>query len=318
MRRNGEGKGEESPSTDEVLLHGLLWLSHTRSEAQVDAFRALPGRPDDVFVATFPKCGTHWVHKLCCLILNVDRFNFPTEFNHWENGFVWTGKGAGKGDLPHCDIPSPRVMSTHVPVDFLPADALKLGCRIVYVLREPKDTLVSYYHFSCSNPWIKTPSSLEEFAETFLAGASLDRTIVTAAGAVQGGYAAHVMDYVKAARGGANIYIASYDRLQARPIEEITALAEFLGVHLSPEIAEEVRQKGSFSSMKAEAKGKEDAGQGLVPHDGKGFSDILYRKGERGDGAATLSEELARRTDQAFGKAFAPIAELFAVPELAS
>ena len=43
------------------------------SSEQLTALRALPCRPDDVFVATWPKAGTHWVAKICNLILEHDQ-----------------------------------------------------------------------------------------------------------------------------------------------------------------------------------------------------------------------------------------------------
>lgn len=44
--------------------------------------------------------------------------------------------------------------------------------QVVYVQRDPKDILVSLYHFSCSWDMIETPSSFDDFFKRFLNGDS--------------------------------------------------------------------------------------------------------------------------------------------------
>lgn len=320
MSEEGKGKGKGLISH---VFHGIRWPAPVHSCEQLDALKALPCRDDDVFVATYPKAGTHWVHKLCQLILDQDTvIMFPMEFNTWEKGPAWAGKGKGKGkdseDMPHDAMPAPRIMATHVPLSFLPADAEHKSCRIVYVVRDPKDLLVSYFHFSNSNPFVADEPDLAEFVDKFVAGADLDITKATQDGAVLGGYASHVHAYAAAAKAGRNIYVVSYDRMQAAPEHEIDILAKFLGRSLTSDQISDVRARASFKSMQEEAKNKEarvakgEINGGLGP-DGKvlEWSSILFRKGETGDGAATLSAEQSVRVDNAFGEVFAPIKDIF-------
>ena len=42
--------------------------------------------------------------------------------------------------------------------------------QIIYVMRNPKDVCVSYYHFSKALANLETPSSFEQFFEDFLVG----------------------------------------------------------------------------------------------------------------------------------------------------
>jgi hypothetical protein len=44
-------------------------------------------------------------------------------------------------------LPSPRLLSTHMPPQLLPRRVAELGCRIVYLCREPKDVVVSLWHY---------------------------------------------------------------------------------------------------------------------------------------------------------------------------
>uniref|UniRef100_A0A8R7V6F3 Sulfotransferase n=1 Tax=Triticum urartu TaxID=4572 RepID=A0A8R7V6F3_TRIUA len=52
------------------------------------------------------------------------------------------------GDLDRAEmLPSPRLLSTHLPLPLLPPAVSTLGCRIVCVCREPKDAFLSRWHF---------------------------------------------------------------------------------------------------------------------------------------------------------------------------
>jgi len=143
-----------------------------------------------------------------------------------------------------------------------------------------------------------------------------------------GGYAHHVVEYVKAARAGRNVHLMSYDRLHVQTDAEIAALAMFLGKPLSDDEVASVRQRASFDAMKKEAKGKEEAvanGEDaknvtmIVNKDGTKWSDILWRQGKRGDGEKTLSPEQADRIDQAYASAFEAVRDVFEVfPEPSS
>jgi hypothetical protein len=42
---------------------------------------------------------------------------------------------------------SPRIITTHLPLSFLPDSCIKNKNKFIYVLRNPKDTCVSLYHF---------------------------------------------------------------------------------------------------------------------------------------------------------------------------
>mmetsp|Transcript_70463 Transcript_70463/g.147535 ORF Transcript_70463/g.147535 Transcript_70463/m.147535 type:complete len:319 (-) Transcript_70463:69-1025(-) len=300
----GKGKGKEKGEPKDSLVCNIVWPMMVKSEAQLDALRKLPFRADDVIVATYPKCGTHWVHKICTLILKGGGPSFPMEFNPWDLEPAWQGKGEGKGSLRHEDIPSPRAFATHVPWDFLPQAILDLNCPIVYVMRDPADVLVSYYHFSITNPALVTPESLEAFAAQFLTGASTDRSITYEGRAPFGGLADHYLRYVEAARSGRNIHLMSYERLTASPQEEITRLAKFLGKEIGSSEAASIAEQSSFKSMKAEAEEKDKEAGFASAH-------IFYRKGETGSAEKELPPELAEKASKAFEEPLGHLAKDF-------
>ena len=49
------------------------------------------------------------------------------------------------------DLPSPRTIKSHLPLEFLPPKLLDT-CKVIFVGRNPKDTCVSFYHFAQQLP----------------------------------------------------------------------------------------------------------------------------------------------------------------------
>ena len=62
-------------------------------------------------------------------------------------------------------MPSPRLIKTHLPLDFLPDDALT--GKVIYITRNPKDTVVSYYHFARMLAFSSFEGSFEHFLRLF-------------------------------------------------------------------------------------------------------------------------------------------------------
>ena len=46
------------------------------------------------------------------------------------------------------EIPSPRVLKSHLAGPLLPPQLMEKKPKIIYVLRNPKDLVVSYYYFT--------------------------------------------------------------------------------------------------------------------------------------------------------------------------
>ncbi|KAI5632727.1 sulfotransferase domain-containing protein [Phthorimaea operculella] len=126
-------------------------------------------RPDDIFVATFPRSGTTWTQELVWMVANdldyarstdiplVTRFPFLEQFSFLHPVIGERLKQKNQDKLMLIDNmfqsvvdkvaaqPSPRFIKTHLPMSLLPPK-LTSSAKVVYVVRDPRDVAVSFYH----------------------------------------------------------------------------------------------------------------------------------------------------------------------------
>ena len=98
-------------------------------------------RPSDVFVVTYPKSGTTWLLFLLANILKSDPDEEITFVNYIHYVPDINDSYFAKNHLAEfASLPDPRIFAVHAPYDpVLP--------KVVYVLRDPRDVMVSYYHY---------------------------------------------------------------------------------------------------------------------------------------------------------------------------
>ncbi|TGZ54343.1 Sulfotransferase 1C4, partial [Temnothorax longispinosus] len=124
-------------------------------------------RPDDTWVITYPRSGTTMTQELIWLVANdmnfdeahqkylVERFpnieigvlfddyiakNVPGRINTEKNSVEF---------VKSREKLSPRFIKSHVPLELLPT-VVNSTCKIIYVARNPRDVVVSWYKFQKS------------------------------------------------------------------------------------------------------------------------------------------------------------------------
>lgn len=98
-------------------------------------------KPDDLFVATYPKCGTTFCQHLVYLILNKgvpvqENERLDKIFPHLEE----VGSDYISSNKKYCDR---RLIKTHLPYDMTPQNT---KAKYITVIRNPKDCVVSFFH----------------------------------------------------------------------------------------------------------------------------------------------------------------------------
>ena len=188
--------------------------------------------------------------------------------------------------------PGLPLLGTHVPYTSLPESIFTSRCRIVYVYRDPKDVLVSYWHFVSKLRGKELPPlSLDEMLEQFVTGIS-----------PYGSYWDHVLGYWKASLECPNrVLFLKYDEMKSDPAGHVKRLAEFMEQAFSPEEerdggVDEIVKLCSFenlSNLEVNKTGNRRADQPFV-----GSNDAYFRRGQVGDWKSHLTAEMAARVDQ--------------------
>ena len=189
-------------------------------------------------------------------------------------------------------IPFPlKVAKTHLNFDIM-RKHVERGKKIVVSLRNPKDTLVSTYHFyskiSMVGP-IKMPFA--EYFEIF----KQDRML-------WGDIFDFYIGWWKE-RHRENILFVGYEELSSNPVQEIKRIGKFLGHELSPQRVETIAKWTSFHNMKKESS------LNISAHMGKIFEDIhtYLRKGQVGDWKNMLNEEQSQFIDEKYEERCVPL-----------
>lgn len=119
--------------------------------------RHFKAKSGDIILSTFPKCGMTWLKALAFSISNRNTFPIdqsPLLTSHPQTLVPFLEFNLyllqQNPDLDH--IPSPRIFSTHMPFQLLPASIREEpGCRVIYVCRNPLDQFISHRQFLLQN-----------------------------------------------------------------------------------------------------------------------------------------------------------------------
>ncbi|XP_074297229.1 cytosolic sulfotransferase 5-like [Silene latifolia] len=217
----------------ELLLYQGFWIYESVLARILSFQRHFIARDTDLIITGLPKTGTTWLKSLLYTIVNrtvypIDKNplfkNHPQElvFNLendiYKDTFVYPCP-------QHLDeLPSPRLLSTHLPYASLPESIRTSNCRLLYICRNPLDTLTSFFHFFTNyyvmNSNTRDPPRFEDLLDGYCAGESL-----------YGPFFEHVIAYWKMNIEHPNkVLFLMYEDLKDDPVPQLKRLAEFIGM----------------------------------------------------------------------------------------
>jgi hypothetical protein len=127
---------QRRPTTVEELRRCVALFDSARSVRDELSFRP---RPTDVIAAAYPKCGVTWLQQVAHGI----RTGGSMDFDEITTAVPWLELAADMGLDPEApQSAEPRVFKSHLTWREIPK-----GARYVYIVRDPRDVLVSTYHF---------------------------------------------------------------------------------------------------------------------------------------------------------------------------
>ena len=124
--------------------------------------RSFKPRADDIFIATYPKCGTTWMSQ----ILHGLRSNGDMQFSEITEVVPWDVLALDCGQNVNDEQNfTPRLFKSHETFyDIAKNDPM---CRYIFVCRDPFDAFVSFYNFLPPYMDIKLSEiSMDDFASS--------------------------------------------------------------------------------------------------------------------------------------------------------
>ncbi|KAG2302003.1 hypothetical protein Bca52824_030654 [Brassica carinata] len=265
------------------------WLTQGLVQGIVNCQKHFEANDSDIILATIPKSGTTWLKALLFALIHRDKF--PVSSNHpllATNPHPLVpyleGDYRVSPDVSFSELPSPRLMQTHLPHHSLPVSIKSSSCKIVYCCRNPKDVFVSLWHFGRKlSPEETADYPIETAVDAFCKGKFIG-----------GPFWDHVLEYWYESRKNPNkVLFVTYEELKKQTEVEVKRIAEFIGCGFAAE--EEVSEIVKLCSFESLSK-LEVNRQGKLPNGIQ--TNAFFRKGEIGGWRDTLSESLAEVIDR--------------------
>ncbi|XP_037699927.1 amine sulfotransferase-like [Choloepus didactylus] len=241
-------------------------------------------RDDDVFIITYPKSGTIWTQQILSLIY------FEGHRNKSENVETLTRAPFIEYNVRRVDFSkraSPRIFCSHIPYYLAPKGLKNKKAKIVYVYRNPKDVLISYYYFTNLVVSLQATENVEQFMKRFLDGKVVGSLWFDH---IRGWYE-HKHDF--------NILFMKYEDMKKDLRSSVLKLCSFLEKELSEEVLDVVVRQATFQNMKSDPQANYD--DILKDEIGTRTDDGHFlRKGTVGDWKYHLTVEQNERFDRVF------------------
>jgi len=176
-----------------------------------------PGRniavlPDDVYLVSYPKSGNTWTRFLIANLVYPEK---NPDFSN-INALLPDPEDMSKRDLARAA--RPRVLKSHQYFD-------PRYPKVIYVVRDPRDVVLSEYYFDIKRRAIADDFPLAQFVSRFVRG-ELNHPYGT--------WFENAASWFYTRNGDPRFLLVKYESLQTRAMDEMGRIAGFLGIAAAP------------------------------------------------------------------------------------
>ncbi|MGH9515743.1 MAG: sulfotransferase domain-containing protein [Terriglobales bacterium] len=184
---------------------------------------------DDTFLVSYPRSGNTWTRFLIATLLHPE---VEVGFANIDS-FVPDTAALSSRALKR--TPRPRVLKSHQYFDHRYP-------KVIYIVRDPRDVALSYYHFHRKYGFIHDDHPIEQFVTDFVGGRLVS--------ADWGTWAANVASWIYTRGHSPTFLLARYEDLKQNTHRELSRIATFLGVDGKPELLTKVIERSSLQRMR--------------------------------------------------------------------
>lgn len=250
-----------------VLHHIKRITGHAVVGRQVEV------RPDDTFLVSYPKSGNTWVRFLLTSILHQKDPGFGEMEDLVPDIYVRSHNALAS-------IRSPRIMKSHEYFD-------PRYQNVIYIVRDPRDVLISYWYHQQKFGLIDRGLDLELFGEAFLTGVD-----------AFGSWAEHVGSWLGAREGAERFLLVRYEDLLTSTKSEFSRILDFLKLGIGEMEIDRAVAGSTFQKLQALEKAQ---GYSWTPLRNTRGDLMFMRSGKQGSWHELLSRELAARIEREWG-----------------
>jgi hypothetical protein len=239
-----------------------------------------PGRnldvwPDDVFILSYPKSGNTWTRFL---IANLVYPETPADFSN-INRLTPDPEALSKREL--AKMPRPRIIKSHQYFD-------PRYPRVIYIVRDPRDVVVSQYHFQRKRKLVADQYPLAEYVNRFIAGQT----------SFYGSWGEHVASWLATRHGQPGFLLLRYEDMVEDTERELSKVAAFLNLSSTLEVIQQAVERSSADRMRTLEKAQAQTFSSTK----NTRQDIPFvRAAKAGGWRSALPEECALQLEAAWG-----------------
>jgi len=256
---------------------------------QVQPGMTLKVRPDDTFLVSYPKSGNTWMRFLIANLLQPD----PPVGLLDADCIIPSVDGKAKKFFDA--MKSPRVIKSHF--SFIPAYK-----RVIYVVRDPRDVIMSQYHYQIKRGVLEQNARLDDFVAQFIKGEVCP----------YGSWGENVGSWTATRRDDPNFLLLRYEDMLANVSGGATRISDFLGLPSDSNRIALAVERSSVDNMR-----KVEKSEGKKWESTKGTrQDIsFFRSAKSGEGRAALSRESIASLEKAWGPLMRSLNYAVSTPE---